>query len=101
MSLSRSVSMLLPASALAMGLSAGSAAAANGEVVVFETEAQQLTTYAAPQGCEKLPLAAHVLVNNTDGPVRIYGDPLCMGPSVTVLPGYGSHVAPGSGSFSA
>lgn len=101
MILSRSVPVLLSASALAMGLSASPAAAANGEVIVFETEVQRLTTYATPDDCEKLPLAAHVLVNNTDDPVRIYGDPFCMGPSVTVPPGHGTHVAPGSGSFSA
>ncbi|RKT89230.1 hypothetical protein SAMN05421805_1354 [Saccharopolyspora antimicrobica] len=101
MSLFRSVPVLLAASALAMGMSAGTAAAASGEVVVFETEMQQLTTYTAPEGCHKLPMAAHVLVNNTDQPVRIYGDPFCLTPSVTVQPGYGSHVAPGSGSFSA
>ncbi|MDA3643887.1 hypothetical protein LZ318_33265 [Saccharopolyspora indica] len=101
MSLSRSVPVLLAVSALAMGLSAGTAAAAGGDVVVFETEVQQLTTYTSPEGCHKLPMAAHVLVNNTDKPVQIYGDPFCLTPSLTVAPGYGSHVAPGSGSFSA
>jgi hypothetical protein len=68
---------------------------------LLETEMQQLTTYENPDGCHKLPLAAHVLNNQTDEPVRIYGDPLCLGPSVTVEPGHGSHVPPGSGSFSA
>ncbi|MDA3624615.1 hypothetical protein OU415_04135 [Saccharopolyspora sp. WRP15-2] len=101
MSLLRSTPVLLSASAAAMALAAGSAAAASGEVVVFETELQPLTTYADPTGCQKLPLAAHVLTNNTDSPVRIYGDPFCLGPSVIVLPGHGTHVAPGSGSFSA
>ncbi|MDT0270785.1 hypothetical protein RM844_31400 [Streptomyces sp. DSM 44915] len=60
-----------------------------------------MTNYQDPTGCHKLPLDAHVLSNNTDGPVVIYGDPLCLTPGLTVQPGYGSHVAPGSGSFSA
>ncbi|MEZ7006295.1 hypothetical protein VM636_04330 [Streptomyces sp. SCSIO 75703] len=85
-----------------VGLTPGpAAAAAEGEVTVFQTELQPLTVYRDPAGCHKLPAAAHVLNNATDGPVRIYGDPFCLGPSVTVPPGYGAHVAPGSGSFSA
>ncbi|QUH06319.1 hypothetical protein HUO13_28460 [Saccharopolyspora erythraea] len=76
------------------------ASAATEQVTVFETEAQPLTTYENPDGCYKLPPAAHVLNNQTNEPVRIYGDPLCLGPSMTVEPGHGSHVAPGSGSFS-
>ncbi|GAA4867779.1 hypothetical protein [Saccharopolyspora cebuensis] len=91
----------LAAGAFAMLVSAGAASAATGEVVVFETEVQQATTWANPNGCQKLPLAAHVLVNQTDQPVRIYGDPFCLTPSLTVEPGYGAHVMPGSGSFSA
>ena len=97
----RCASVALATGALVTGLSAGVATAASGEVTVFETELQPLTTYSAPEGCQKLPMAAHVLVNNTDEPVRIYGDPFCVGPSVTIPPGHGSHVAPGSGSFSA
>lgn len=83
-----------------MGAAAVPASAATGQVTVFETEVQSLTTYDNPDGCYKLPLAAHVLNNQTDEPVRIYGDPFCMGPSLLVEPGHGSHVAPGSGSFS-
>ncbi|KAB8161255.1 hypothetical protein FH609_027310 [Streptomyces sp. 3MP-14] len=75
--------------------------AAEGEVTVFGTEVTPLTNYADPVGCHKLPLDAHVLTNRTDGPVTIYGDPFCLTPGLTVQPGYGSHVAPGSGSFSA
>ena len=71
-----------------------------GQVVVFENEITPLTTYNNPNGCYKLPLLAHVLVNQTDKPVRVYADPLCLSPSLTISPGYGSHVAPLSGSFS-
>ncbi|WP_062213914.1 hypothetical protein [Streptomyces sp. NBRC 109706] len=78
-----------------------SAHAATGDVSVFGTELSPVTTYESPEGCHKLPLDAHVLINNSDSPVRIYGDPFCLTPSLTVQPGYGSHVAPGSGSFSA
>ncbi|GAB2773470.1 hypothetical protein [Amycolatopsis magusensis] len=77
------------------------ASAASGRVMVFETEFTELTVYQDPTGCHKLPAAAHVLVNDTDGTVRIYGDPLCLTPSLEVAPNHGSHVAPGSGSFSA
>ncbi|GAA1973759.1 hypothetical protein [Amycolatopsis minnesotensis] len=77
------------------------ASAATGKVIVFEVEITSLTTYDNPSGCKKLPPLAHVLVNETDSPVKIYGDPFCLSPSLTVRPGYGSHVAPASGSFSA
>ncbi len=100
--LQRKVSVVagLAGAVLITGFAATAASAATGEVTVFETETTRLTTYADPSGCHKLPLAAHVLNNHTDRPVRIYGDPFCAGPSVTVQPGFGSHVAPGSGSFS-
>ncbi len=96
----RSTSVLLATAAMSLALP-GSALAATDEVTVFETEVQPLTTYDDPSGCEKLPPASHVLTNQTDDPVRIYGDPFCTGPSLVVPPGHGSHVAPGSGSFSA
>ncbi|MBB5158800.1 hypothetical protein [Saccharopolyspora phatthalungensis] len=86
---------------LAIVATAIPAAAATGEVVVFENEFTKLTRYQNPDGCKKLPAAAHVLNNETDQPVKIYGDPFCLGPSLTVPPGMGSHVAAGSGSFSA
>lgn len=75
--------------------------AAQGEVSVFGTEVTPLTNYANPSGCHKLPLDAHVLSNHTDRPVTIHGDPFCLTPGLTVPPGHGSHVAPGSGAFSA
>ncbi|EPD93682.1 hypothetical protein ACH4LN_16930 [Streptomyces albus] len=99
--------MLRPALAVSgavlagMMMSGGTASAATGDVVVFQTELQPLTQYENPEGCHKLPAAAHVLTNRTDKPVKIYGDPFCLTPGLTVQPGYGSHVAPGSGSFSA
>ncbi|MGH3625805.1 MAG: hypothetical protein ACRDQ5_29210 [Sciscionella sp.] len=69
-------------------------------MTVFENEFTPLVDYSNPAGCYKLPLLSHVLVNHTASDVRIYLDPLCLGPSVTLRPGYGSHVAIGSGSFS-
>ncbi|NGO44692.1 hypothetical protein [Streptomyces ureilyticus] len=87
---------------LAASAATGTAAAAEqGDVVVFTTEATPLTVYRDPQGCQKLPPDAHVLTNHTDRPVTVYADPFCLTPGLTVEPGYGSHVAPGSGSFSA
>lgn len=81
-------------------LGGGTASAATGDITVFETELQPLTTYENPEGCHKLPAFAHVLTNRTDKPVKVYGDPFCLTPALTVQPGHGSHVAPGSGSFS-
>ncbi|GHE41505.1 hypothetical protein [Streptomyces capitiformicae] len=97
------VFMLAATSALLVANAAtGTAAAAEqGDVVVFSTELTPLTVYRDPHGCQKLPPDAHVLTNHTDRPVTVYADPFCLTPGVTVQPGYGSHVAPGSGSFSA
>jgi hypothetical protein len=90
------------ACAATMGTGSSAAAdteAAKGRVTVFSTELTELDSWDDPSGCNKLPIAAHVLINETDAPVRIYGDPFCLSPSLTVRPGYGSHVTPGSGSF--
>ncbi|MFI7112117.1 hypothetical protein ACIBK9_37810 [Nonomuraea sp. NPDC050227] len=92
---------LVLASATAPLVAAAPARAATGQVVVFQVETLPLEVYNDPRGCTKLPLAAHVLNNQTDQVVRIYGDPFCFGSSVTVRPGHGSHVPAGSGSFSA
>ncbi|WP_344437808.1 hypothetical protein [Kitasatospora nipponensis] len=89
------------ATAALLGLAAPPAQAATGEVVVFSTELQPLDVYRDPVGCVKLPLAAHVLDNQTDRPVQVFADPFCLGPALTVQPGFGSHVPPGSGSFRA
>lgn len=95
----------ITSAALAVGLSvtlgAGQAAASTGTVTVFSTEFQQVNTWENPSGCHLLPLGAHVLINQTDQPVSIYADPFCATPSLTVQPGYGSHVPPQVGSFSA
>jgi hypothetical protein len=86
-------------------ITAGSPASADstatpGQVTVFSTELQELDTWENPEGCQKLPIAAHVLINQTDKPVNTYGDPMCMVPNLTVQPEHGAHVAPGTGSFS-
>ncbi|MFF5405161.1 hypothetical protein ACFY8K_19060 [Streptomyces misionensis] len=97
------IALLAAASALlAVCATAGTAGAAEeGDVVVFRTELTPLTVYHDPHGCHKLPLDAHVLTNRTDRLVTVYGDPFCLTPGLVVRPGYGAHVAPGSGSFSA
>jgi hypothetical protein len=76
------------------------AESAPGKVIVFSTEVTELTVWEDPAGCVKLPADAHVLVNQTDEDVTIYGDPFCIGPGLAVAPGFGSHVASGSGAFS-
>ncbi|MFD8481575.1 hypothetical protein [Kitasatospora sp. NPDC059673] len=100
----RAILVSMVAAASALGLAAPAPAAtrsANGQVVVFSTELQPLDIYTNPSGCQQLPATAHVLNNQTDGPVQVYGNPLCLGPSVTVKPGHGTHVPGGAGSFSA
>ncbi|MFE4591883.1 hypothetical protein [Streptomyces laurentii] len=85
----------------AVAAPAAPAASSGGTVTVFETEAQALTVYEDPRGCQALPALAHVLGNHTDRTVRVYGNPFCLGPAVTVAPGHGTHVPGGAGSFSA
>ncbi len=92
---------LAAAGAAVLGLTAPARAAASGDVVVFSTEAQPLDVYRDPAGCQRLPALAHVLSNLSDQPVRIYGNPFCLGPSLVVQPGYGTHVPGGAGSFAA
>ncbi|MFI7120415.1 hypothetical protein [Amycolatopsis sp. NPDC049868] len=76
------------------------ALAAAGNVVVFSTEFQRVDTYRNPEGCNKLPIAAHVLVNQSSSEVVVHADPFCVTPGLVVGQGFGSHVAAGSGSFS-
>ncbi|WP_413759948.1 hypothetical protein [Streptomyces sp. MMBL 11-3] len=92
--------LALAALLLAFGVDSVPAHASTGEVHVFGTELEPVMTYENPGGCYKLPLSAHVLVNGTDSTVQVHGDPFCLTPGLTVAPGYGSHVAAGSGSFS-
>ncbi|MBF9069250.1 hypothetical protein [Streptacidiphilus fuscans] len=92
-----------------VGLAAGPAQAATGQVVVFSTELQPLDIYQNPTGCQKLPPLSHVVDNLTDSTIRVYADPFCTIPASlpgsgggvgTLAAGYGTHVS-GVGSFSA
>jgi hypothetical protein len=101
-SLTAGAAIALWAAAIVAGSPASAdPAATTGQVTVFSTEFQELDSWENPVGCQKLPLAAHVLINQTDKPVQTFGDPLCLVPNLTVQPGYGAHVAAGTGSFSA
>ncbi|MEV7674635.1 hypothetical protein [Streptomyces sp. NPDC088752] len=97
----RAVLISLVAAGSMLGTAAPALADAVGEVVVFSTEAQPLDVYRDPAGCQRLPTVAHVLTNRTDKPVKVYGNPFRLGPSLTVQPGHGTHVPGGAGSFSA
>lgn len=93
----------LVAATAAFGLAAAvPAQAASGQVVVFSDELQPLDVYHNPNGCTQVPISAHVLENQTDKPVHVYGDPFCAVPApIPVLqPGYGTHVSQ-VGSFKA
>lgn len=88
------------------GLAAGTTASADteakaaGAVLVFQHELTSTTRYVNPQGCTKLPVAGHLLVNTTDKDVKLYADPLCLTYRMVVPPGYGAHIPPVTGSFS-
>ncbi len=93
--------VLAAAGALSVFVPAAHAApASGGDVAVFRTEISPVTVHENPRGCHKLPVDSHVLVNRSDRPVTVYGDPLCLTPGLVVQPGHGAHVVPGSGSFS-
>ncbi len=91
----------MTASLLASAMSPAQAEPATGFVLVFETEFTPAVRFENPSGCYKLPLTSHVLVNQTASTVTVHADPLCLLPGLPVAPGYGSHVALGTGSFSA
>lgn len=85
------------AAAALVGLGvAPQAAAASGQVVAFASEFVPTRTWHNPSGCHQLPLGAHVIVDNTDTPIRVYADPLCVIPTepfATIQAGYGTHVS--------
>jgi hypothetical protein len=87
--------------AIALLMSASPAAgAATGEVVVYTAEVVPLDVYENPSGCYALPEGAHVLVNRTNRPLKVYGTPGCFGvPVLTVEEDWGSHVPPAAASF--
>ncbi|MEU1722592.1 hypothetical protein [Nonomuraea sp. NPDC005692] len=80
---------------------AAPALAAGGEVVVYTTALQPLFVYANPNGCHNLPPDPHQIYNRTNGDVRLYAFPGCIGPVAWILkPDYGVDTPP-IGSFSA
>jgi hypothetical protein len=92
---------ILAAFVVAAGAPASAETAeAQGNVTVFSTEFSELTVWENPSGCHQLPFDAHIMVNQTDMPMMIHGDPLCATQGLSVRPGYGSHVPSGTGSFS-
>ncbi|WP_243787942.1 hypothetical protein [Saccharopolyspora gloriosae] len=94
--------LAVTAAALTVGFPTAAASAADtGQVLIFSTELEPVATYDSSSGCEKAPATAHVLINDTDDPVRIYADPFCVTPSLVIAPGHGAHIPPGTGSFSA
>lgn len=102
----RGIRTLVVAVVCGAGLAAGTTASAEvdakatGAVLVFQHELTATTRYVDPQGCTKLPVAGHLLVNTTDKDVKLYADPFCMAFSMVVPPGYGAHIPPVTGSFS-
>ncbi|GAB2499678.1 hypothetical protein [Nocardiopsis aegyptia] len=101
MKLCRAIATTFAAAAVTVLVSTGPAHAATGEVIVFTTEFEELTTYQDPASgsCRQLPPTAHVVINRTDADVYIHAGPACWGPGVTVAPDHGWH-APPSGMFS-
>ncbi|MGF1430842.1 hypothetical protein [Kitasatospora sp. LaBMicrA B282] len=94
-----SLTLLLAATSL-LGLAAVPAQANTGQAVIFSVDYQPLDVRNNPTGCQGLPTTAHVLNNQTDGPLYLYGNPWCVGPAIALAPGTGAHVPAGIGSFS-
>ncbi len=82
-------------------VSAPHASATEGRVLVFTTEISKATVYENPTGCTVFPPAAHIVVNQTNTPIKIYAGPSCIGPSIPVESGWGGHISPvpGTNSF--
>ncbi|WP_018685757.1 hypothetical protein [Actinokineospora enzanensis] len=106
MRLHRPLIATLSACALALSAQApASAAPPTGgidQVLVFSFEYTPVAVFDQPKGCNILPAGAHVLINQTQRTVTIYGDPACLFPIFPfqkVAPGNGTHVSP-IGSFS-
>ncbi|MFC5187532.1 hypothetical protein [Actinomadura harenae] len=98
-------SRLALVSVAAVGVAVGPLATAvpalanTGDVVVYSTEFQQLDVQSNPTGCHQMAPLAHEINNRTDGDIKLYAFPGCVGPVAwTLKPGFGTHVA-GIGSY--
>ncbi|GAA4430574.1 hypothetical protein ACFQV2_32540 [Actinokineospora soli] len=103
MRFTRAVRIGALAAVAATALAAQPAHAATGQVVAFTHEFDALQVWVDPSGCHTLPIASHLIFNQTDQVVVIYADPLCLlpiEPFARVKPGYGTHVS-AVGSFRA
>lgn len=72
----------------------------NGEVLVFTVDLVKATVFEDPRGCHELPLGAHVLINRTNRPIKIFPTG-CFGIGLTIGEGVGIHVPPAMGAFRA
>lgn len=91
------------AAAVGTAASPASAAPPSGNVYVFSHEFAPVTVFEYPQGCNAVPVGAHIVHNDTHGVVRLYADPLCLFPAEPfhiVKPGHAAHVS-SVGSFRA
>lgn len=103
MRFTRTVRIGALAAVAATALVAQPAHAATGHVAVFTHEFDALHVYENPSGCHTLPIASHIIFNETDQVIVIYADPLCLlpiEPFARVKPGFGTHVS-AVGSFRA
>ncbi len=82
-----------------VGIFISPAQAANGQIVIFVADYQDVAVFDNPSGCELLPVGSHVLVNLTDEQVTFYQDPLCVTDGPGIDPGQGAHVPAFAGSF--
>ncbi|MGH3761628.1 hypothetical protein [Actinophytocola sp.] len=105
MSIRRTALIALTAATM---LTAGATASAAAEpdtpqVVAFIGDFLPTEVWDEPTGCNALPIGTHVVFNETDAPITVYVDPLCLiplAPLAKLEPGHSMHVS-AVGSFRA
>lgn len=99
----RFVTVLLASGALAAGIAGpASAKEPSDQVLVFIADALvPVEKFASPDGCYRLPLGTHVVINDTDSPIALHAAPDCSGVGIDLAPEHGAHELPAFGSFEA
>jgi len=91
------------AAAMTTAVVPAAATPATGRVVAFVADLLPVTTFENPSGCNQFPLGAHIVFNETDGPIEVFADPECfvpLEPLATLEAGRSMHVT-AAGSFRA
>jgi hypothetical protein len=101
--MSRTLLAMTAAALLCLAVATPATADEHERVVAYNSEFTPVHVWHEPVGCNVLPFATHVIVNETDRPIRVYADPVCLvplEPTATVFSGDSTHVS-SVGSFRA